>query len=384
MLKKIFKGLLRREYQTLNLIEVSEKALINNFRYFQKNNPHKRLAPVLKSNAYGHGIKTVADLVDKKLNPAFITVDSLYEAYELKKAKIKTKPLLIGYTNPRNFKIGPKIDYCLPVYDLETAQVIARFQPRAEVHIKIDSGMGRLGVQPNQARDFARKLKKIKNLKISGIYSHLSQSSELNKSFSQNQIKTFKQVIKTFEQEGIKFRWKHIEATSGSIITNDPEFNLIRPGLGLYGLTPFPPNSKEHKNLTAKLNPALKLITHLAQTKTVPPNSFVGYGGTYKTKSKTKLGILPLGYYEGLDRRLSNRGVVKVKNIFCPIVGRVCMNLTIIDLSNVPDAQIGDQVTVFSNQSTDPNTISKSSEIAETIPYVLLVNLAESIRRQLV
>lgn len=384
MFKRLIHRLSANKYQTLNLIEISKQALINNFRYFQKNNPHKNIAPVLKSNAYGHGLKTVAQFLDTQLNPAFITVDSLYEAYQLKKARIKTKPLLIGYTNPENFKTGPKIDYCLPIYDLESAEIIARFQPHAETHIKIDTGMNRLGIQPKEARSFSRKLKKIKNLKVTGIYSHFSQASELNKKFTQKQLITFKKVIKIFEQEGFRFQWKHIGATSGSIIGDDEELNLIRPGLGFYGLSPLPSDSQEDKTLAKNLTPALKLTSHIVGTKVVLQGTQIGYGGTFTAKTKMRLGILPLGYYEGVDRRLSNKGMVQVGNKFCSIIGRVCMNLTIIDLTSAPKAAVKDQVVVFSNQANQPNSILSTAQSAETTPYVILVNLAESIRRKLI
>ncbi len=384
MLNHLANRILGKKYQTLNLIKVNKKALINNFHYFQKINPYKRVTPVLKSNAYGHGLTEVAKMIDKHINPPFITVDSLYEAYELRKAKIKTKPLIIGYTKPENFKIGPKIDYSIPVYDLKTAEVINRHQPNAKAHIKIDTGMNRLGIQPDQARDFGRKIKKLKRLKVIGIYSHLSQATNLNKKFTLEQIKTFKSVIRIFEQEGYKFKWKHISATAGSVIGDDPEFNLIRIGLGFYGLSPFSPKSKHHQEMKKNLSPALKLISHIGQTKIIPKNSPVGYGGTHKTKTETKIGILPLGYYEGVNRRLSNKGFVKIKGTFCPIIGNICMNLTIIDLSRIPEAEIGDKVTVYSDKHSDLNNIEKSAETAKTIPYVILVNLAESIRRRLV
>jgi len=384
MLRQLKRLLSKQEYQTLNLIEVSQKALTNNFNYFQKNNPGQKITPVVKSNAYGHGLTLVAQFIDNHLKVPFITVDSLYEAYELRKAGIKTKPLLIGYTNPENFKIGPLIDYCLPVYDLVSARIIAQFQPRAEVHLKIDSGMNRLGIQLQQARQLARKLKKINNLKITGIYSHLSQSAELNKVFTQKQVGTFKEAIKIFEQEGYNFRWKHVSATSGTKIVNDKDFNLIRLGLGFYGLSPFPINSAETTILNKNLTPALKLTSHLAAIKTVPAGAEIGYGGTLVTKRKTKLGILPLGYYEGIDRRLSNQGVVEVNNTLCPIIGRVCMNLTIIDLTDAGETKIGNPVVVYSNKTDRPNSLVNLADQANTIPYALLVNLAESIRRQLV
>ncbi|MFH1561301.1 MAG: alanine racemase [Patescibacteria group bacterium] len=364
----------KRQYKTLNLIEVNGKSLISNYRFFQKLHPESKIAPVLKSNAYGHGLKLVGQFVDQNIKPPFICVDSLYEAYELKKlAKVKTKILLMGYTFPENFKVRKKLDFVVPVFDQETLKVLNRHQPGIEVHLKIDTGMNRLGIRPGQARTFAKLAKKYHKIKINGIYTHLATAGDpKQKSLVQKQVKTFKEVIRIFEQEGFNFAWKHISATDGAGQIFDPEFNLIRLGIGFYGVHP-----------NKSLRPALKLSSHLVQVKTINPGEIVSYGATFKAKKKTKIGILPLGYYDGLDRRLSNRGMVKTGNRLCPIIGRVCMNLTVIDLSPCPRAKVGQKVTVFDDKTQSPNSIANSARLIDTIPYVLLTGLSETTKRVL-
>lgn len=374
MLKKLFS----RSYQVLNLIEIKKSALISNYRFFQKLYPPTKIAPVLKSNAYGHGLKLVAKFVDQEINPPFICLDSLYEAYELEGVKIKTPILIMGYTFPKNLKTFRKLRFVFPVYDLETAETINKHQPQAEIHFKIDTGMNRLGIQPKQVRNFIEKIKKLKNLKAGGIYSHLANPE--NKQFTRKQIKTFKEVINIFKQEGFFFQWRHISATGGSLEIKDPEFNLARIGLGFYGLSPF----KKKTKLDKALKPALKLSSHIVQIKTIGAGERVSYGNGFKTKEKTKIGILPLGYYDGLDRKLSNKGLVFVKNKKCPIIGKICMNLTVINLNGPAQIRVGEKVIIHDDKTSSVNSIKNSAEICQTIPYTLLASLSETTRRILI
>lgn len=374
-----------RQYKTLNLIKVSQQALLNNFHFFQNQQEKALVAPVLKSNAYGHGLKLIAKFVDDHIKPPYICVDSLYEAYELEKAKTETPILIIGYTNPNNFKVIKRLKFTFPVYDEETIKTLHTYQPGVKVHLKIDTGMNRLGIHPNQIKEFIKLIKKFKKIKVEGIYSHLSQADEIkSKSFTKAQIKTFGKVISKFEQAGINFKWKHISATSGGTTIINPQFNLVRLGLGFYGLSPFPPSSSQGKLLTAHLKPALTLITHIAQVKTIKKGSEVSYAGTFIAKKKMKIAILPIGYYDGVDRRLSNKGLVAINDTYAPIIGRVCMNITVIDVSHLKEVEKGQEVTIFSDTKIDKNSLESSAILANTIPYTLLVNLSETTRRVLI
>ncbi len=385
MLKGVLRKVLGHEYKTLNKIEVDRKALLNNFNFFQTRNPQAEICPVLKSNAYGHGLKLVAKFIDQKLNPEFIIVDSLYEAYELNKENIKTPILIIGYTRPENFKTNKKLDFSFPVYDEPTIAALAKYQPEAKVHLKIDTGMNRLGLLPSQIDEFIKILKQYPRLNVTGIYSHLSQTNNPQKlNFTKNQIRVFKKIIAQFESAGFNFKWKHISATGGSQIISDKQFNLIRIGLGFYGISPFPKKTEENQQLEKNLQPALRFITHLAQIKTISKGAEISYGGSYVAEQNMLIGILPVGYYDGVDQRLSNKGVVKINGKNCPILGRVCMNLTIIDLAKVENPKLNQQVVVFDDQTQAENSIKNSAQIADSIPYTLLVNLAPSTRRVLI
>jgi alanine racemase len=313
-----------------------------------------KICPVLKSNAYGHGLELVGKWLEREIKPELIAVDSLYEAYRLEKAGIRLPVIILGYTMPENFKILKRLKFRLPIYDEETLKVLNRWQPGAKVHLKIDTGMSRLGIRWNEARKFVKKLKRYRWVKIEGIYTHLGQVED------GKQVERFKKVIEMFEKEGFKFKWKHVLASNGVEKIFDSEFNLIRLGLEFYAR-----------------KPALKLLTRLIQVKTINKGDWISYDGIYKVKKKMKIGVLPLGYYDGLDRRLSNKGKVKIAGKECQILGRVCMNLTIIDLSRVEKPLVGQEVVVYED-------IKKSARLAGTIPYDLLVGLSETTKRVLV
>jgi alanine racemase len=379
------KNFFQKPFKTLNLIEIQKRALLHNFRYFQKLHPESQICLVLKSNAYGHGLKLVGKFIDKEIKPTFLAVDSLYEAYELEKVGIKTPILLLGYTFPENFKIWRKLNFSLPVYDKKTAIILNQYQPGVKVHLKIDTGMNRLGIKPKQALVFVGFLKKCQHLQIEGIYTHLSLAANKNsQDFTQKQIKLFKQTIEIFEKEGFRFRYKHVSATAGAMQVFDPEFNLLRIGRGFYGISPFEEGTKFDQVLTKNLQPAMRFLTHIVQVKTIDKGDRVSYGGTFTAQKKMKIGILPLGYYDGLNRDLSNKGVVRIGDKFCPIIGQICMNLTMIDISQIKKTKVGEQVVVFDNQTSSPNSFLNSARLIKTIPSVLMVNLSESTRRILV
>lgn len=369
----------RHPYQTLNLITISSEALLNNYSFWQNQNPQAGIVPVLKSNAYGHGLELVGRFIDQKMNPPFIAVDSLYEAWELEKAGVKKPILVIGYTVPDNFKIKKKLKFHLPVFDPETALTLLRHQPQTRLHLKIDTGMNRLGIKPKQVDRFIRFLKDHQAQKqIVGIYSHFASAAS-DQDFTQKQVETFKRVVKKFEQAGFSFEWKHIAATAGSLMVKDPDFNLIRVGLGFYGYSP-PSISKK---ILSKLEPALKLTSQIVQVKEIAKGEIVSYDGQFRASKKMLIGALPIGYYDGLDRRLSGRGQVRVGQRFCPLVGRICMNIAMIDLSGLKKPLVGQKITVISNRPKDKNSLASLASLANTIPYDLLVGLAESTRRVL-
>lgn len=372
----------RRFYQTLNLITVNSQVLIDNFSFWQKENPQAKIVPVLKSNAYGHGLELIGRFVDKKIATPFIAVDSLYEAWELEKTGVSKPILVIGYTLPENFKILKKLKFHLPIFDQETALVLGRYQPQTKFHLKIDTGMNRLGIKPNQVNRFIGFLKDHHLEKqVTGIYSHLACAGS-DEDFTQKQVAIFKKVIVQFERAGFSFAWKHIAATAGSLTVKDPEFNLIRVGLGFYGY--LPPLVPRQGQALPRIKPALKLTTRIVQIKAIDKGEMVSYDGQFRAKEEMAVGVLPIGYYDGLDRRLSVQGLVRVGSSYCPLVGSICMNITMIDLSALKKPFVGQEVVVIDDQTKAKNSLTTLSSLAKTIPYDLLVGLAQSTRRILI
>jgi alanine racemase len=369
-------------YHTLNEITVDSQALINNYNYFQKLNPASYLCPVLKSNAYGHGLINVAKIVDSKLDTPYIMVDSLYEAYALAKEKIKTPIMIMGYTDPQNYAVWKKLPFTFAVYDIPSLKALNQHQPRAKIHIKLDTGMCRLGIQESDIPKFIAALKDCPKLRIEGVFSHLSQSDDPKKNtFTNNQVKLFKKMVSLFEAAGFTFKYKHISATSGATTIRDPYFNLIRIGLGFYGYSPFSSHSKEGRTQRLALKPALTFTSRLALIKQIHAGNQVSYGGTYTAKQDEIIGILTAGYNEGISRDLSNRASFLLLNTECPIVGNVAMNMTNIKIPRTINAVIGDKVTVISPDIDSPCSIYKLSTLLNTIPYTILTGLHSSIRR---
>ncbi|MCL5783906.1 MAG: alanine racemase [Patescibacteria group bacterium] len=371
--------LFKNKYQSLNLIEISRDDLLSNFQYLSSLNPNLKIAPVLKSNAYGHGIVEVAKILDSQKAP-FFCVDSLYEAYQLLKAHIKTPILIMGYTNPENFKVK-KIPFSYALYDLEMAKVLNSYQWDCAVHLKIDTGMHRLGIPLEDLPEFLSQLKKFPNLKVKGVMSHLASSESSTDSLYKLQVQNFKKALEIIKKSGFNPEWNHLSA-SGGLLNSQIRAelakisNMARAGLALYGISP---NAQD-----SKLKPVLKLITHIAQIKKLKMGDRIGYDGTYKAEKEILIGVLPIGYYDGVDRRLSNKGVVLVDNVKCRVIGKVSMNITTIDLSSLKNPKINQEVIIYSKNPKGENSIQNATQICQTIPYDLLVRLASSTKRVII
>lgn len=373
-----------QKYQVLNEITLSQNALLSNYHFFKKINPQLQIAPVLKANAYGHGLVAIANLVATKTSSPFICVDSLYEAYALSRARIRTPILILGYTLPKNLQLKP-LPYHFSVFDFNTLNAITRFQPKSPIHLKIDTGMCRLGFTLPEIPSLITQLKNLKHNPV-GLYSHLSQADDPSKiTFTRTQIKRFNQAVQLFKQAGFKPKYIHLAATAGASYLKIPDCNIIRLGLGLYGLSPFGPHTKIGISQRQKLQPVLALTSHLAQTKMIKPGSQVGYGGTYTSKHHDTIGILPLGYNEGLNRGLSNVGSVTLAdNTVCPIIGNVSMDMTAIKIPRTHTLTPDEPVTIISNTINKINDLYQLSLHLNTIPYTVLTGLHASIRRRVV
>ncbi len=365
----------KKEYFPLNTITISEKALDDNYSYLSNLTKDLRIAPVFKSNAYGHGFE-IAKVLDK-VNAPFFCVDSIYEGYKLLKQNVKTPILIMGYVDPRNLQIK-KLPFSFAIYNREMLENVYKYQPHAGIHIFVDTGMKREGIPMSGLPSLIETLRAKKDIHVEGLMSHFGASDIFN-DLTQLQVKNFQIAQALFKTAGISPKWIH--HANSSAILNYKNYkgkigNLARVGISLYGIDP------ENKN--KKLKPILEFSSTLAQIKDLAKGESTGYDFTFKAKKNMKIGVVPAGYNDGVDRRLSNVGYMKIGETFCKIVGRVSMNLTMIDITEVKNARVGDKVIVYSNKSDDKNSFFNSALVCKTIPYDLLVKLTTATKRVII
>ena len=368
-------SIFKKKYIPLNSIEVSQKNLLHNYNYL-KNEYTTAIAPVLKSNAYGHGIVQIAKILDGVGAP-FFCVDSIYEGYQLLKAKIKTPILIMGYIDPENLRVK-KLPFSYAVYTEEMLYAVKKYQPHARIHIFVDTGMHREGVLLKDLPEFI-KITKSMNLKIEGLMSHFAMGDKPLDKKTRLQIDSFQKAKEILRNGKIIPRYIHMFATSSLLYAQDypKTFSPVaRVGIGLYGIAPDGENKK--------LLPVLSLTSTIIQIKKIKKGEKVGYDFTYTAKKNMTVGVLPIGYNDGINRKLSNKGLVKINDVFCPIIGRISMNITLIDVTGVKKVHIGKRVVIYSSNPYDTNSIAHVSTLCGIIPYEILVQLHPSTKRLIV
>jgi alanine racemase len=364
-------------YQPAVEVLISKNNLLHNLEQYREQYPDLLFAPVLKSNAYGHGLVPIAQILDKE-KIAFLVVDSLYEAMILRSAGIRSHILVIGYTSVENIQSCTIANTAFTITSLEQLRSIAKtLRAPKDFHIKIDTGMHRQGILPSQIRDAISIIKACPLFTPEGICSHFADADSEDDSFTKIQITCWEESIRIFKESFQSIRFFHIAATAGTFYSPQTYGNVARLGIGLYGFNPSP-QGKLH------LKPVLQMQSIIGSVKTVSVGERIGYNLTYTLEKDTVIATVPVGYFEGVDRRLSNCGGFTREGQYCPILGRVSMNITSIDISSFPQAKIGDKVTVISNNKENKNSIENIAKIAQTIPYEILVHIPQHLRRIIV
>jgi alanine racemase len=361
-------------YGPLIEVFISKDNLIGNLNEYKNNYPTLSFAPVLKSNAYGHGLIEVAKILDREEKP-FLVVDSIFEARVLRENNIKSKILVIGYVSPQSILANGLQKISFAIVGIKQLKELSKFPGRpVRIHLKIDTGMHRHGILPDEISEAIKIIKNSENIVLEGVCSHFADAGNADKSFTQKQIEVWNGAVKFLKQNFDSIKYFHTSATAGTKYSNEIEAGVARLGIGLYGTT---------SESSLKLKPALKMQSVISSIKTIPEGEYVGYSLLYRTEKETKAATVPAGYFEGVDKRLSNCGYFKIENHFCPIIGRVSMNITSIDVSSVPNIKEkeGDRVILISDKTEDKNSVLNIAKTIGTIPYEILVHIPQHLKR---
>jgi len=394
----------RFPYEPLIRVEISKSRLIHNLHEFKKIAPkdihgNSQIAPVLKSNAYGHGLIEVANTLQHEHHIPFFIVDSYFEAIALRAKGFKPHILIIGYTRPETIRDSNLSNISFTVTSMETLRAIAiqilRLRPKlVHIHLKIDTGMHRQGILPEEIDEAINLLEHDgagkRPVILEGITSHLCDVDNDDEAFSESQIHLWNKIVERFRHEFKSLKYVHLSATDGHRMTHDINANVSRLGIGLYGISQNPAINKQ-----LDLLPVLEMKTIITGIKDLKEGESVGYGNTFKAPMNMKIATIPVGYFEGIDRRLSHSNtdensisggsvLVGAKRTTCPIVGRVSMNITSIDVSKIPDINVGDEVVAISGVSSDANSIVNIAKKCTTISYEIVVHIPAHLKRVMV
>ena len=360
------------------IAEVSLGALRHNLREAQRVvGARVQVMAVVKADGYGHGAVAAARAF-LEAGAAVLGTSSVAEAVELRRAGIDAPIVVLGGAFPGEEADVATHDLAAGVWSLDgvRALVAASKGKTARLHVKVDTGMTRLGLDLPDVRAFGEAVRAMPGVAIEGIYSHFATADAVESAPAQAQIVRFGEAVETLATAGV--RPAHVHLANSAAVLSQPtaHFNLVRPGLMLYGCAPAP-----HLVPRAALRPALRLRTAVAQVRPVPAGRAVGYGGTYVTSRPSVIATLPIGYADGLHRLASNRGWMVVRGARAPIAGRVCMDHVMLDVTDVPGVTAGDDVAVVGAQQGAAVSADELAGWCETIAYEVLTSVGKRVPR---
>ncbi len=369
-----------------SFVEVNTASLRHNFSAVKSIVPKDaHIMAVVKANAYGAGaIKASEIFLQEGAN--YLGVATLDEALELRSHFSKTPILILGYSPNANASMLIDNDLSAMIFSLEQAEVFSQMalksQKRLKIHLKIDTGMHRLGLEPNfKSIEIIKRIRALKGLEIEGIFTHLSNADAKIKTHAKNQMKAFNAFLEQLLDQKIEFQYRHAYNSAGilSLCNGDENrlLNLYRPGIMLYG---FYPSNGMKETCPTILKNVISLKAQIVQIRSVKKGEFIGYGEHFYTNEETLVGVLALGYADGLMRALGNRIQVAINNQLAPLIGKVCMDQCFVKLNNI-QAKEGDEVILFGDKSTNANDASEIAALLNTIPYETISTLSKRLER---
>ncbi|MBQ8803979.1 MAG: alanine racemase [Tyzzerella sp.] len=358
-------------------------AIEYNVERMKKNlNPWTKIMAVIKADGYGHGAVQIAEMLESVEYIWGFAVATLDEAIVLRSEGIQKPILVLGCVFPDQYMAMLKNDIRMNVYTEEMAEAISQMAARegmtAYMHIKLDTGMGRLGfdITEGSAEAIAR-ISELRNVSLEGIFTHFAKADETDKSFTEKQMKDFIWMRDKLKEKNVVFKYEHCANSAAIIDVPEANFDLVRAGISTFGLYP----SEEVNKESVRLKPALALKSHVAFVKDIEAGTPISYGGTFVSKEKMRIATIPVGYADGYPRNLSNVGYVLIRGRKAQIVGRVCMDQFMVDVTHIEGVSFGDKVTLIGKDGNETITVEDLGDLSGRFNYEFICDLGKRIPR---
>jgi len=339
-----------------------------------------KIMAIIKANGYGHGATALGDFLENEVD--YYGVATIEEAMELREYGIKLPILILGYTSPSQYLKLVENNITQTVYTVEMSEEMSKAGAicgkKAKIHIALDTGMTRIGFQADEKGILEiEEISKLSNLMIEGLFTHFACADESDKSYSNLQIDRYDNFVRLLEEKGIHIPIKHMCNSAGIMEFDHHHFDMVRAGIITYGLYP----SQDVNKNAVKLKPALEWKTHVINVKTVDAGYGVSYGITYITENKTKIATLSIGYADGYPRALSSKARVLIHGEYAPIIGRICMDQMMIDVTHIYNVDIEDEVTLVGKDGNNIISIEELSDIAGSFNYEFACGIGNRVSR---
>ncbi len=339
-----------------------------------------KIMAIIKADGYGHGAVPIAKALDGIVDAFGIAI--LEEGIELRRAGIKKPLLILGYTPKEQFKELVRYDITPTVFQYSTAEELSKEALKqnktANIHIKLDTGMSRIGYSDKiESIHEIKKIAMLEGIRIEGLFSHFACADETDKTSSRNQLERYLAFIKQLEALGIEIPVKHISNSAGIIDLPEAQLDMVRSGISTYGLYP----SEEVNKDRLELKPAMEIKTHVSYVKDVDTGVGVSYGSTYVTAKQTKIATIPVGYGDGYPRILSSKGRILIHGKSAPIIGRICMDQFMVDVTDIENVKQGDTVTLIGKDGNEFISVEEIADMAYSFNYELICNVGKRIPR---
>lgn len=386
--------MIERSYLNNTWIELSESAYAHNLKFFRRHiGPETELSVVVKANAYGHGWQSIARLAIKHGADSFC-VHSLDEALKLRRSGFQQNILIMGHVLLDRLEDVVRENFRLVVFNRETLsslnKITNRLNKLVRIHLKLETGTYRQGIDQRELEWFLKQLKKAPRVILEAVYTHFANIEDTTSyDYADFQKYTFNQLVKRIHDAGFTILKKHTACTAAMLLFPDTHMDMVRLGIGQYGLWPSRETfasyqEKNGRDAEKALKPVLTWKARISQIKRVEADNTIGYGRTFRTTRRTRIAVIPVGYSDGYDRGLSNKAHVLIHGKQAPVRGRICMNLMMVDITDIPNVKLEDEVVLIGKQGKEQITADDLATLSGTINYEVVSRINTDIPRIIV